>query len=150
MEQAIEHLEIIIAKYSRLLNNLEESKFNARPSPDKWSGKEYLGHLIDSAQTNIRRFVVGCYEDEPFIVYDQNKWVAAMDYQNYPLPDLINLWILLNKQLVIILKNISEEDRARQVMTPDLHTLNWLAADYNTHLLHHLHQILKLEPIAYP
>jgi hypothetical protein len=29
-------------------------------------------------------------------------------------------------------------------------TMEWVAADYCNHLLHHLHQILDLEPIAYP
>jgi hypothetical protein len=30
------------------------------------------------------------------------------------------------------------------------YTIDWLAADYCNHLLHHLHHILDLDPIAYP
>jgi hypothetical protein len=30
-----------------------------------------------------------------------------------------------------------------------MHTLEWLADDYNKHLLHHLHHILELDEIPY-
>ncbi len=150
MQSIIIQLEKIIKDYTPLLKQLSESDFSHKPSPAKWSGKEYLGHLIDSAQTNIRRFVLAQYEEKPFIVYDQEKWVAAANYQNYPLTDLIELWILINKHLVIILKNIPEADLEREVLTHQTHTIKWLAADYNKHLLHHLHQILHLDTVAYP
>jgi len=150
MQTIINELEQIIARYTVQLNQMDEADLDVKPSPVKWSGKEYLGHLIDSAQSNIRRFVVAQYEERPFIVYDQEKWVAAAGYQNYPVKDLINLWVLINKHMVIILKNIREADLNREVQTQSIHSIQWLAADYNKHLLHHLHQVLHLEPIAYP
>lgn len=150
MENSIAELERIIREYTPKLKQLNESDFFFKPSPVKWSGKEYLGHLIDSAQNNIRRFVVAQYETNPRIVYQQEQWVAAARYQYYPLNDLIDLWALLNKHIVIILKNLPSESYEREVKTEDLHSIHWLAADYNKHLLHHLHQILKLEPLPYP
>ncbi len=150
MQNIIAQLEKIIADYAPRLQQLSEPELSLKPSPTKWSGKEYLGHLIDSAQNNIRRFVVVQYEDKPHIVYQQDTWVAAANYQNYPSGDLINLWILINKHLAVILKNIPADRHDKVVLTGDLHTVKWLAADYNKHLLHHLHQVLKLEPVAYP
>ncbi|HMI77442.1 MAG TPA: DinB family protein [Ferruginibacter sp.] len=150
MQTIIDKLQQIITDYSPQLTRLDEENFTHKPSPVKWSGKEYLGHLIDSAQNNIRRFVVAQHQDKPFIVYEQEKWVQAANYQNYPLKDLIGLWILINKHMVIILKNIPDEDLDREVQTQDIHSIEWLAADYNKHLLHHLHQVLHLEPVAYP
>jgi len=150
MQTIIAELEKIINDYSPQLTQPGEEDLADKPSPVKWSGKECLGHLIDSAQNNIRRFVVAQYEDKPFIVYEQEKWVTAADYQNYPLKDLIDLWVLLNKHIVIILKKMPEEDLNREVQTQNLHSIKWLAADYNKHLLHHLHQVLHLEPVAYP
>jgi len=38
----------------------------------------------------------------------------------------------------------------RLVQTEQLHDLKWLAEDYIRHLLHHLHQVLDLEPVTYP
>ena len=150
MQTIINQLEKIISDYTPQLQQLSEAEFSYKPSPAKWSGKEYLGHLIDSAQNNIRRFVVAQHEDKPYIVYGQEKWVIAANYQNYPLKDLVDLWTLINKHIVIILKNIPKAALSKEVQTGDIHSIKWLAADYNKHLLHHLHQILHLEPVSYP
>ena len=150
MQHIIEQLEKIIAGYTPRLQQLSESDLTFKPSPSKWSGKEYLGHLVDSAQSNIRRFVVAQHEDKPHIVYAQEKWVIASNYQEYPAKDLIELWVLLNKHIVIVLKNMPEEMYGREVLTGDVHSIIWLAEDYNKHLLHHLHQVLHLEPVPYP
>jgi len=150
MQATIQQLEKIIKDYTPQLQQLSEMDFSFKSSPAKWSGKEFLGHLIDSAQNNIRRFVVAQYEERPHIVYAQEAWVAAADYQNYPLKDLVDLWVLINKHIVIILKNIREEITSREVYTGEIHSIKWLAADYNNHLLHHLHQVLNLDPIPYP
>jgi DinB superfamily len=150
MQTIINQLEKIIVDYGTQLRQLSEADFTHKPLPEKWSGKEYLGHLIDSAQNNIRRFVVAQYEVNPFIVYDQEKWVSAANYQNYPLKDLIDFWVLINKHIVILLKNMPETAYENEVLTQDVHSIKWLAADYNKHLLHHLHQVLQQEPVSYP
>ena len=141
MKNTINELERIIREYSPRLKQLKEPGCSFKPSSSKWSGKEYLGHLIDSAQNNIRRFVVAQYENAPHIIYRQEQWVAAANYQQYPVSDLVDLWILINKHMAIILKNLPDEMYQREVRTEDLHTIQWLAADYNKHLLHHLHGV---------
>lgn len=150
MQQTIDELERIISKYATQLSQLSEDEFTLKSSPGKWSKKEILGHLIDSVQNNTRRFVVAQYEENPHIVYAQDFWVAAAGYQHYYTSDLVALWLLLNKHACRILQNMPEETGKRQCLTGELHSIEWLAADYNKHLLHHLHQILNLEPVAYP
>src|SRR5260370_41387558 len=39
------------------LQSLSEQETSAHPQPGKWSKKEILGHLIDSATNNHQRFV---------------------------------------------------------------------------------------------
>ena len=141
--------EQIINDYTPKLKQTDPGEFSDKPFPLKWSKKEMLGHLIDSAQNNIRRFVVAQHEKEPHIVYAQDNWVMAADYRNYPNEDLVNLWVLLNKHIVIILKNLPAGAEKRKVKTGELHTIEWLAEDYNKHLLHHLHQVLNLEDVPY-
>jgi len=143
-------LDQIIDQNLPALQIIPEEKFQYKPSPTKWSRKEILGHMVDSAQSNIRRFIVSQYEEQPKIVYNQDKWVAITNYQQYSLPDLISLWYLVNKHICHLLRNITPEMAERKVQTEDLHTVQWLAQDYIRHLLHHLHQVLELEPIAYP
>jgi hypothetical protein len=68
----------------------------------------------------------------------------------YSLDDLIQSWLLLNKQICSIPKNSSNEMCQRTCQTESLHSIKWLAKDYITHMKHHLHQVLDLTPVAYP
>jgi len=115
MQNIIVQLEKIIADYAPQLQQLSEPEFSLKPSPTKWSGKEYLGHLIDSAQNNIRRFVLVQYEDKPHIVYQQDTWVAAANYQNYPSGDLINLLTKYGKTTRPQFTRLAPGSRRREV-----------------------------------
>ncbi|MDP4262354.1 MAG: DinB family protein [Bacteroidota bacterium] len=150
MQSIAFELEAVIDQYLSALNAISENEMSHKPSPSRWSKKEILGHLIDSAQNNIRRFIVAQYEEAPLIVYNQDKWVNITQYQDYKTTDLISLWYLLNKHIAVLLKNMSPEATERKCRTENLRTLDWLAQDYFKHLRHHLHQILDLEPVAYP
>jgi hypothetical protein len=145
------HLEKILHSYTRRLEALPEEVYDWKPQPEKWSKKEILGHLVDSAQNNIRRFIVAQYEDVPVIRYAQDEWVACSDYQHYPTRDLVTLWTLLNRHITILLRQMSPAAAQRKCsMGGPPQTMDWVAADYINHLLHHLHQVLDLDPIAYP
>jgi DinB superfamily len=150
MEKTIHQLESIIDSYSPQLQSLPEDVWSHKPNPARWSKKEILDHLTDSAQNNIRRFIIAQYQDNPRIVYAQDNWVAAANYQNYVTNDLVDLWTLLNKHICMVLKNIPPGLEERLSETSEAHPIKWLAEDYNKHLLHHLHQILDLEAVAYP
>ncbi len=150
MRPAIEHLEKIVRIYTRRLEGLSDEKYAWKREPGKWSKKEILGHLVDSAMNNIRRFIVAQYEDSPIILYQQDLWVKITDYQHYPTRDLITLWNLLNRHICIVLTNMSPDITRRTCsMGGQPQTMEWVIADYINHLLHHLHQILDLEPITY-
>lgn len=108
--------------------------------------KEIIGHLCDSAFTNIRRFVVTQYKENENIVYDQNIWVKAQNYQNIPVAEVINLWKVLNYQIVHIVENIPDEAMQRTCDTTKTEfqkrfTLEFIIKDYVDHLQHHLEAI---------
>ena len=48
-------LNKIVDDHLPSLRSVSIEKFHFKPSPAKWSKKEILGHLVDSAQNNIRR-----------------------------------------------------------------------------------------------
>jgi hypothetical protein len=149
MKPIADELEKIIDGSIPSLKAISPVEFSKKNNPAKWSKKEILGHLIDSAQNNIRRFIVAQYEDRPKITYNQDKWVMITNYQSYPVEDLVILWELLNRHICYILRNTTPEMAQRESQTEALHTIEWLAHDYNKHLLHHLHQVLDLEPVPY-
>ena len=149
MEHLVQELNQIIEAYATKFNTIPDAEFSAKPNPDKWSRKEVLGHLIDSAQSNLRRFVCAQYEASPSkIVYDQNYWVIANAYQYAPKEDVIMLWKLINKRIADVLKTmpakkyIRESDTGKESV--QLHSLAWLARDYVKHMKHHINQIIPM------
>ena len=150
MQSIASELLTTIHEYLPKLKSLTEDGSSIKPSPNKWSKKEVIGHLVDSAQNNIRRFIVAQYDNNPLIVYRQDNWVSINNYQSYELEDLVQLWYLLNKQICSILSNTSQDILQRTCQTESLHTIEWLAKDYIKHMKHHLHSVLNLTSIAYP
>ncbi|MDN3695017.1 DinB family protein [Chryseobacterium tructae] len=135
---------IVDAELQRF-QTISEEEWTYKVTPEKWSKKEIIGHLCDSAFTNIRRFVVTQYKENENIVYDQNAWVKAQNYQNIPTADVIGLWKALNYQVVHIVENIPDEALQRTCDTtktePQSFTLEFLIKDYVDHLQHHLESI---------
>ncbi|MDR6922716.1 DinB family protein [Chryseobacterium sp. 2987] len=125
--------------------NISEEEWSHKISPEKWSKKEILGHLCDSALTNIRRFVVTQYKENDNIVYDQDFWVKAQNYQNIPTDEIISLWKFLNWQIVHTVENIPDEALKRTCdttkTTPQVFTLEYIIQDYIDHLKYHLKAI---------
>lgn len=146
MEKVYNELSAVLAEFAQKFSQIPEVEFSTKPSPTKWSKKEVLGHLIDSAQSNLRRFVVGQYEDRPNIVYSQDFWVQANGYNQTKKEDVIALWRLINQQIATVLKNMPKENYSKEVNTGkgklELHTLEWLAADYVKHMKHHINQVI--------
>ena len=150
MQPIANQLRKIIDEHIATLRLIPEDRFSARPGPAKWSKKESMGHLVDSAQNNLRRFVTAQYEDTPYIVYQQDKWVEIINYQTWNSQQVVELWYLLNVQICAVLENTPAHMAARECRTQEVHSIEWLANDYVKHLLHHLHVVLELEDVAYP
>lgn len=145
LQQLSSELLHIIHTYSEKFSLLTEDVLANKPNPEKWSKKEVIGHLIDSAHSNLRRFVVGQYQHHVKIVYDQDFWVIANQYQHMQKDELITLWALLNKQITAVWEQMPEQNYLHVVDTGkdtiSERTLMWLAEDYIKHLQHHLNQI---------
>ncbi len=69
-EQSIKRLQFLCEKIPPLLTELDEQTFSFKATSEKWSKKEIIGHLIDSATNNHQRFVRGQFEETPKIIYD--------------------------------------------------------------------------------
>lgn len=138
-------LKNIVEEELLRFEEIYEEDWSYKISPEKWSKKEILGHLCDSALSNIRRFVITQYKENDNIVYNQNFWVKAQNYQNIPTEEIIGLWKCLNLQIVNVVENIPNEALQRTCdMTktePQIFTLEFVINDYIRHLQHHLKAI---------
>jgi hypothetical protein len=129
----------------------------ARPlAPGKWSRKEIIGHLIDSAANNHARFVRAQLQDDlVFDGYDQARWVEVQRYRERPWTDLVGLWQAYNFHIASVMETADpaavEWPRARHNLdriamspvSPDAPaTLGYFMQDYVAHLTHHLRQAL--------
>ncbi|MBB2151264.1 DinB family protein [Pedobacter gandavensis] len=141
----LERLIYLCDTIPSLLTELSETELSYKPLPDKWSKKEILGHLIDSATCNHQRFVRAQFETLPTIVYDQNNWNAFSHYQLMDCKQLILFWSTYNRHLVELIHFIDLENLEKRCLTGggEQHTIAWLFNDYVTHLEYHLRQILK-------
>jgi hypothetical protein len=147
MQIIVQELQGLIQPYSQKIGSIPEQEFYAKPIPSKWSKIEVLGHLIDSAQNNLRRFVCGQYESTPpWIIYNQDFWVSSNNYKSANKESIIQLWTLLNERICDILEAMPPSNYSKECNTgrdiEQLHTLQWLAEDYVKHMKHHLNQII--------
>src|SRR4051794_6869094 len=115
-----------------------------RPTPDRWTIKEVIGHLIDSAANNHQRFVRAQFVSElVFPKYEQNQWVQSQNYNAVEWPQLIQFWRHYNMHLAHVIENITPgalEVNCRIGDYPPM-SLKLLAEDYVVHMKHHLGKI---------
>lgn len=144
------------------LEQIPDADARIRPAPGAWSPKEILGHLIDSATNNHRRFVLATVRDDlVFEGYRQDMWVSLQGYQEQDWPALIAFWSGYNHHLATLIDRIPDDVKQRPRVLHNLHriawktvpeykatTLEYFIQDYIGHLEHHLMQIVSdYEPV---
>lgn len=150
----VERFRARIEHAARELSRLTDGEASRRPAPGKWSRKEIVGHLVDSASNNHQRFVRARFQTEfVFPGYDQDAWVAAQHWNEADWRELVELWRAFNLQLArlmlatppVIRDRAHERHNLDQIAFKELPagtpaTLGWFMADYVDHLEHHLRQ----------
>lgn len=111
----------------------------------KWTRKETLGHLIDSAANNHYRFVrVQMFDNLLLPTFDQEAWVACQNYRSESWENLVLLWASYNLHLLHIMSclPVDKQNNRCQIGNGEAVTLRALMENYVNHLKHHLRQIL--------
>jgi uncharacterized damage-inducible protein DinB len=154
----VEDLRTTVERTATALSAVPADVAGWRPGPGKWSIKEIVGHLVDSAANNHQRFVRGRLQDDlVFPGYAQAEWVDVQRYQDAPWPALLMLWREYNLHLARVIDAMPVDVRLRERRRHNLHELAWqpvpadrpatldyFMRDYVGHLHHHLAQIHTL------
>ena len=128
-----------------LFRRVDETRTAERPAKGGWCAREILGHLVDSACNNHRRFIVG-QSAGPVVFdgYDGDAWVARQRYAEVPFREIVALWCAYNRHLAHVIAAAPAETLAHRGTSPDGPgevTLGFLMEDYVVHLRHHLDQL---------
>jgi hypothetical protein len=136
--------ELISATKPQLLK-IPSEVTSKRPSPNTWSKKEIVGHLIDSASNNHQRFVRGAQNlAGDFPTYNQNRWVEVQHYGEMDWIDLIEFFSHYNLHLCRVIDSLPREALSNRcnIGKENPVTLEFVIEDYLRHLTHHTTQIL--------
>ncbi|NLT50684.1 MAG: DinB family protein [Ignavibacteria bacterium] len=128
------------------LINISEENARVKPSPVKWSKKEILGHLIDSALNNHQRTVRAMLNSAAdFPAYNQDEWVKIQKYSERDWKELVELFSVVNFNFYKLLEVVPAETLSNPVNAgkEKPFTLEFIITDYLRHLKHHLEQIIK-------
>lgn len=127
------------------LRRLSDADASRDRGAGKWTRKQILGHLIDSAFNNHHRFMrahltgVGQFEE-----YAQEQWVSIHRYADRPWTDLVDLWRAVNDHLVYAIDAVPADRLGMRCAiggaTPA--TLEEWIRDYTRHMKHHLTQLV--------
>ena len=136
-------LASVVAHALPLLSAIPEDAASKKPAPNKWSKKEILGHLIDSAANNHQRFMRLQLQAEISLPgYDQDDWVRLNRHQQRTWNEIVTLWSAYNRHLASVIESLDDSALGHVWHAPDGDvTLEFIASDYVRHLKHHLAQI---------
>jgi hypothetical protein len=147
---------------SARLSEISEERSAIRGGDGKWSPKEVIGHLIDSAANNHQRFVRAQFRDDlHFPGYRQEEWIQAQHYNDEPWLHLVQLWKHYNLHLAHVMSAVPpdklstlrslhnlDEIAFATVEKSEPATLEYFMRDYVVHLRHHLGQIPETSALA--
>lgn len=146
--QIKEHVITVI----RNIKKYSDTDLSLKPAPGKWSKKEILGHLCDSAVNNLSRFINAQISAGPFIVtgYDQDEWVKMNDYNNLNINDVIEMFAIFNYRIIDVISKMPADKLNTQCIIGDAgfrkssgtESLQWLIEDYIVHMEYHIKQVI--------
>jgi len=141
---AAQDLREVVSEYEPKFLAIPDRAAGTSRGAGKWSRKEILGHLIDSAANNHQRFIR--LQTTPLLAipgYEQNDWVRLNHYATRSWRELVALWAAYNRHLAEVIRQIDPAtvDHIWDNGNEGRYDLGFLATDYVRHLRHHVEQI---------
>ena len=144
---AMHRLANYIQQLAEQFRSYSLDELTVKTAAGKWSRQEILGHLIDSAINNLKRFTEIQFAEQPYYIqsYRQNEFVIVNNYNHLEVEHLIQLWQSLNQQIIYVVEKIPA-DKLNYKVDPqydnhEMKTLGWIICDYVAHLEHHMRQL---------
>lgn len=120
---------------------LTREQEQARPGPGTWSIAELVVHLLDCDLVYADRMKYIIAEENPtLLAFDENGWITALDAQNMPVEEAVNLLVANRHWMTRILRKLPESAFARSGMHTERGrlTLADCVVTMANHIDHHL------------
>lgn len=143
LEQKDRLLEYV-EKLRRRCAFLSEDELIFKKDTQHWSRKEMIGHLIDSANANIKRFNEVQFSLSPYVIhkYQQKLLVESNKYQDKNIEDLLNHLSVLNAHIGFLIERVLWNSKNAKIsIEGEIYPLEYLVKDYVDHFIHHYNQI---------
>jgi uncharacterized damage-inducible protein DinB len=132
-------------KLAMAIRGLSPEDMASKPPADakvgKWSIRQLLVHLADADGVLADRMKRMIAEDNPqLLAYDENRWMAALAYEQQSAEDGLTLFRAIRHQMSVILRHVPEAAWQRTGIHSEVGkmTLTQLLERANKHLDHHL------------
>lgn len=145
-EELAERLAAALRESMPWLATLSEEQASKPGAEGKWSAKQVIGHLTDSAVNNLARIVrMQIASGETLPGYRQDDWVRLQHYAERGWPEVLGLWFALNEHVEWTIAHASKRSLANTAtVAGETITLGFLIEDYIAHMQHHLRAMRRL------
>jgi DinB superfamily len=135
-----ERLAAVLRSAMPWLVTISEAEASVPEREGKWSAKEVIGHLIDSAVNNLGRIIrLQIEPGQSLPGYEQMAWVRLQHYAEREWAQVLALWFALNEHVAWTIGHLEKARLAnRGVVAGESLTLGFLIEDYVAHMEHHL------------
>jgi DinB superfamily len=135
-----ERLAAVLRSAMPWLVTISEAEASVPEREGKWSAKEVIGHLIDSAVNSLGRIIrLQIEPGQSLPGYEQMAWVRLQHYAEREWAQVLALWFALNEHVAWTIGHVEKARLAnRGVVAGESLTLGFLIEDYVAHMEHHL------------
>src|SRR5580704_7041998 len=135
-----ERLATVLRSAMPWLLTISEAEASVAEREGKWSAKQVVGHLTDSAVNNLRMMVLLQIEPGQNLPgYEQMEWVSLQHYAERDWAQVLALWFALNEHVAWTVGHVEKRRLTnRGVVAGEALTLGFLIQHSIAPMEHHL------------